>query len=146
MKRRIGLIITAVVLAVALLTTSSLSQPAVKLEYVKARQIYVPVGTEVGVYVKLKAVGGDVSGILKVIVKKDYGWALPDQVHKELSTYVYIPSGQTKEVYVGTFVASDKTGGGFGQVREYFSEIYFNGQRLNPWETDPDTRPFVKTY
>jgi len=144
-------LVITIAIVLAVITMNSLAQPTVKcieIQTVRGSQIYVPVGTTVTVYVKIHASGGPVQGLLTAVIKKDI-IGEPDQVYVTLKKYIEVSEDQTKTIKMGTFVAKDKTTDDWwavGAVREYFTEVYFNGQRLNPDETNPSTRPFVKTY
>ena len=124
------------------------------LEYVKTTfsspegsgsHIWVKYGDPVKVYVTLHAVGGPVSGELKVEVRIDntglLGW--PDQEYKTFTKYISLNAGEFKTIYVGTFIAKNVTG--VDHFREYFVKVWFNGNLIyNP--TDPNTREWVKVY
>lgn len=141
----------ALVAILAVLLTPTMAKAPIKVD-VYGSQIYVPVGTTVKVYVKVQAQGGEVSGKLTAKVRKDIiGWG--DQDYVTLNKYIHLNPDQTSTIYMGSFVASDKTTDAWwavGSVREYFVEVYFNDQRIDPYNginpSNPSERPFVKTY
>ena len=141
------LVVFALALLVALVN-SAVAQYFVKhetgIQYVKARRIKVPVGETVYVYTTVRASGGGVSGTLKVEVRKDKV-GLPDETYRWFTKSISLSPGEEKEFRMGSFVASDKTGTGWGEVRQYFVKVYFNDQVI--WDpTDPNTRECVETY
>jgi len=145
------MVVWLALLLMAVLLTPALAKAPVKVD-VYASQIYVPVGSNVKVYVKVQAVGGEVSGQLMVKIRKDI-IVLPDQDYVSFTKYINLAPNQVETVYMGTFVAKDKTTDdpwAVGSVREYFPEVYFNGQRIDPFAginpSNPSDRPFVKTY
>lgn len=125
------------------------------LEYVKTvfdspegsgSHIWVKYGDPVKVYVTLHAVGGPVSGELKVEVREDIvfnlgGWA--DKTYKVFTKYITLNAGEFKTIYVGSFVAKNVTGE--DNFREYFVKVWFNGENIYD-PKDPNTREWVKVY
>jgi len=109
---------------------------------IKGRQIWVPVGTNVKVYVTVRAYGGDVSGWLRVEVRKDIQYWF-DEHYIDLYQFISLKDGEEKTIYVGTFKTVDITG--VNNFREYFVKVYFGGNCIYD-PTDPNTREWVKTY
>jgi len=128
---------------------SSTTEPPVSVQ-VTGSQIYVPVGETVYVYVKVYSASG-ASGLLTVQVKKDLIYS-GDADYVKLSANVDLNPGDTKEVYLGGFPATDATCygtiGGWcfpGSFREYFIKVYWDGQVIYD-PTSIDGREFIRTY
>jgi len=116
----------------------------------EGRQITVPVGTEVDVWVHVNNTFttpyGDplqLDGELKVEVKKDIIWG-SDQVYTVFTKEISLDPLQDMWFNVGSFSANDETGALPTQVREYFIKVYFNDMRIYD-PTDPNQREWVKT-
>jgi|GEM_PF-6334099 len=114
---------------------------------VTGNQIYVPAGSVVHVWVKLYATQ-DVSGTITVQIMKDLILQEPDAKYMLLASEVTMKQGETKDIYLGGFPATDITcyGACFpGSFREYYVIVYWNGQEIYKG-TDPDGREWVRTY
>ena len=113
----------------------------IELQAIQGKHIYVPIGEPVEIYLKLYSPSG-AAGTLTVYVKKDFVLA-PDIVLTQFDRYISLNAGETLELNVGQFIPYDLSGsGGF---REYFIQVYFNGQPIYD-PKNPEERLWVRTY
>ncbi|MFH7835687.1 MAG: hypothetical protein QXL51_03740 [Candidatus Aenigmatarchaeota archaeon] len=109
----------------------------------EGRIISVPVGTKVDIYLAVSVSNAPVEGMLIVEVRKDIVLGI-DQLVGVLTKTVSLTTG-AHWVYIGSFIASDKTGNLPGNTRQYFVRIKWNEQLIFDSE-DLATRPHVTTY
>jgi hypothetical protein len=107
-------------------------------------QITVPVGDTVDAKIVLNNPGNQNINNVQVSadIRKDVVWGSDSTLVTLTKTITAYPGRNT--IDLGTFTASDQTGGGIGQVREYFIRVSVQGILIyNP--TDPTSRENVQT-
>ncbi len=103
--------------------------------------ITVCVGSYVSVSINLYATT-TVRGTVSMDIRRDIVW-YSDNTLTTLSKTVVV-NGGNNAVNMGSFSASDLTGGGIGDTAQYFIKVYWAGQTIYD-PTDPNSREWVQT-
>ncbi len=104
-------------------------------------QITVCLYSSVSVRITLYATTS-MRGSVSVDVRRDIVW-YSDNTLTTLSKTVVVNAGNTA-IDMGSFSASDLTGGDIGQTRQYYVKVYWAGQTIYD-PTDPNNREWVQT-
>ena len=105
---------------------------------ITGRQVTVPVGSLVGVYITLEA-SGATSGLVQVDIRRDMVGS-PDQTEATCQLAMALPKDK-QESFICSFAAGELTS---GSLRHYFTRVYWDGVLIYD-PVDPNTREYVLT-